>query len=111
MVAEAEVAWRGIGSDRSAVGDVRGDGSVEFEGMPQRGNVRPPANVVAVSGELVLGDDEGEESLPEAGGADANSVLVRVTLALHRLAAVATSPTLLPLRPQPPASATPLPTP
>lgn len=38
---------------------------------------------VGGGGELVLGEDEGEEALPEAAGADADAPLARVLLALH----------------------------
>ncbi|KAJ8477578.1 hypothetical protein OPV22_021305 [Ensete ventricosum] len=60
---------------------------------------------MVVGGELVLGVNEGEEALPEAGGANADALLVRVALALHR---VAFTLSLSVLRHRPPPPATPL---
>lgn len=79
----------GAGSGGSAGRQVRRHGPGEGDGGCRRGRwrIEPPAVVVVVVvtwGEPVLGGDEGEEALTEAGGADTGAQLVRVLLALHR---------------------------
>lgn len=104
VVVGVGVGRGGVESDGSTVGNVRGAGTGEHERRRRlRGWVGSPATMV-VGGELVLGGNEGEEAFPEAGGANADALLVRVALALHRVAFAISLPVLRhrPLPPPPP---------
>lgn len=81
------VAGGGVEINRSAAGDIRRDGSGEDEWRRRWGSVGSPTTVGMGGRELAPGGDEGEEALAEAGGADADALLVRVDLTLHRLGA------------------------